>query len=132
MLSLAALDAALDEWAAVDMAAVRAKSLQLTAMFASLALSLCGRHGVRVAGPAEAAARGSHVSLHCQQGYAVMRALAADGVIGDFRAPDMMRFGFAPLYNGFADVWDAAHKLAEVLDERRWDRPEFRDRRAVT
>ena len=132
ILNLAALDAAIDEWANVDMKAVRAKSLRLTELFANLAIARCGTHGLRLAGPADANARGSHVSLHCPEGYAVMRALVADGVIGDFRAPDMIRFGFAPLYNGFADVWDAADKLAGVLVGRRWDQPEFRMRRAVT
>ena len=132
ILNLAALDAALDEWADVDMAMVRAKSVKLSELFANLAVARCGVHGIKLAGPADAKARGSHVSLQCPEGFAVMRALVADGVIGDFRAPDMIRFGFAPLYNGFAEVWDAVDKLARVLGERRWDQPRFRERRAVT
>ena len=132
ILTLSALDAALDEWAGVDMAAVRAKSMQLTGMFAALVDAHCAKHGVKVAGPADAHARGSHVSLNCPHGFAVMRALIAGGVVGDFRAPDVIRFGFAPLYNGLVDAWDAADKLADILDERRWDDPRFRERNVVT
>ena len=87
---------------------------------------------MRISGPAEAQARGSHVSLHCPEGFAVMRALIASGVVGDFRAPDVIRFGFAPLYNRFVDAWDAANALASILDERRWDDPRFRAHEAVT
>ena len=61
-----------------------------------------------------------------------MRALIASGVVGDFRAPDVIRFGFAPLYNRFVDAWDAANALASILDERRWDDPRFRAHEAVT
>jgi kynureninase len=65
-------------------------------------------------------------------GYAVMQALIARGVVGDFRAPDVLRFGFAPLYNGYAEVWDAVEALREVLATRAWDRPEFHARAQVT
>ena len=130
MLSLAALEAALDEWADVDMTAVRAKSLLQTKLFTDLVRARCD--GLGIVGPADARQRGSHVALRHPEGYAVMRALTADGVIGDFRAPDMIRFGFAPLYNSFVEVWDAVDKLARVLDERRWDQPQYRERRAVT
>ena len=132
ILTLSALDAALDEFSGIDMAAVRAKSVKLTALFQHLVTARCGKHGLRVSGPADPNARGSHLSLHCPEGFAVMRALIAAGVIGDFRAPDVIRFGFAPLYNGFADAWDAASALARILDERRWDTPQFRAREAVT
>jgi len=132
ILTLSALDAALDEFAGIDMAAVRAKSVKLTALFQQLVTARCGKHGLRVSGPADPNLRGSHLSLHCPEGFAVMRALVAEGVIGDFRAPDVIRFGFAPLYNGFTDAWDAANALARILDERRWDTPQFRAREAVT
>lgn len=121
ILSLCALDAALDVWDGVDMAMVRAKSLRLTELFASLALARCQKHGLRLAGPAEAAKRGSHVSLHCPNGLAVMKALIAAGVVGDFRAPDVIRFGFAPLYNRHVDAFDAAATLARILEERSWE-----------
>jgi kynureninase len=76
--------------------------------------------------------RGSHVSLHCPEGYAVMQALIEHRVIGDFRAPGMIRFGFAPLYNGYAQVFDAVEILARILDEHLWDTPQFRAKKAVT
>jgi kynureninase len=70
--------------------------------------------------------------LHCPEGYAVMQALIAAKVIGDFRAPDLIRFGFTPLYTRYADVWDAVDCLARILDGRLWDQPQFRARKAVT
>jgi kynureninase len=76
--------------------------------------------------------RGSHVSLHCPDGYAVMQALIAHGVIGDFRAPDIIRFGVTPLYTRFVDIWEAAAILTRILDERLWDDPRFKSRKAVT
>ena len=76
--------------------------------------------------------RGSHVSLHHPEGYAVMQALIANHVIGDFRSPGMMRFGFTPLYTSFADVWDAVDILARILDAKEWDQPQFLSRKAVT
>jgi kynureninase len=78
------------------------------------------------------AQRGSHVSLTCPEGYAVMQALIQAGVIGDFRAPDMIRFGFTPLYTSFTDVWDAVDVLARILETRHWDKPEFLTRKVVT
>jgi kynureninase len=72
------------------------------------------------------------VSLTHPEGYAIVQALIARGVIGDFRAPDILRFGFAPLYLRHVDVWDAAQALREVVETRAWDRPEFRARKAVT
>ena len=76
--------------------------------------------------------RGSHVSLHHPQGYAVMQALIASGVVGDFRMPDMMRFGFTPLYTSFAEVWDAVEILARILEGEEWDQPQFLAKKAVT
>ncbi len=132
ILSLAALDAALDVWDDVGMQAVRKKSLALCGAFIELVRQRCERHGVTVAGPSDINARGSHVSLHHDQGYAVMQALIAANVIGDFRAPDMMRFGFTPLYTSFTDVWNAVGILARILDNREWDQPQFLARKAVT
>jgi kynureninase len=76
--------------------------------------------------------RGSHVSLHCEEGYAVMQALIANGVIGDFRAPDIIRFGFAALYNRYADVFDAVETLHRILARKLWAAPEFTSKKAVT
>ena len=132
ILSMAALDAALDVWDGIDMQAVRTKSMALCGLFAELAETRCGRHGVKLAGPRDMAERGSHVSLHCPEGYAVMQALIAHRVVGDFRAPDMIRFGFTPLYTRFIDVWDAVDVLSRILDQRLWDQPQFMARKAVT
>lgn len=132
ILSMEALDSALDVWDGIDMQMVRKKSMALCGLFAELAETRCGQHGVRLAGPRDMARRGSHVSLHCPEGYAVMQALIAHRVIGDFRAPDMIRFGFTPLYTRFIDVWDAVDVLSRILDQRLWDQPQYLARKAVT
>ena len=132
ILSMAALDAALDVWDDVDLGVLRKKSLDLCRTFIELVEQRCGAHGVTVAGPRRMEERGSHVSLHHPEGYAVMQALIAANVVGDFRAPDMMRFGFTPLYTSFAEVWDAVEILARILDMREWDQPQFLARKAVT
>ncbi|MGE0237729.1 MAG: kynureninase [Parvibaculaceae bacterium] len=132
VLSMIALASALDVWEGVDMQAVRDKSVRLAELFISEVEGRCAAHGLKLASPRDAKARGSQVSFHCAEGYAVMQALIAQGVIGDFRAPDIIRFGLTPLYIGFADVWDAAHVLERVLAERLWDRAAFKTRAAVT
>jgi kynureninase len=132
VLSLAALDAALDVWDDVDMEAVGAKSRALGAAFIALVEEHCARHGVVVTGPRDMAHRGAHVALRHPEAHAVMQALIATGVVGDFRAPDMMRFGLAPLTTRFVDVWDAVAALARILDGHGWDEPQYRVRRAVT
>jgi kynureninase len=132
ILSLVALDAALDEWADVDMLAVEKKSHSLCQLFVDLVETSSSTYGLKLAGPRAMHSRGSHVSFHCDNGYAVMQALIAAGVVGDFRAPDLIRFGFAPLYNSHAEVFDAAAKLAQILEHRLWDTPEFTTRKKVT
>jgi len=128
VLSLAALEAGVDELLAVDLHAVRRKSLAMTGLFRRLVAGM----GLELAGPEDPAACGSQVSLRHPQGYAIVQALIARGIVGDFRAPDILRFGFAPLYLRFADVWDAAAALRDVLETGAWDRPEFHRRHAVT
>ncbi|WP_119275058.1 kynureninase [Taklimakanibacter deserti] len=132
VLSMIALDSALDVWDGVDMQAVRDKSVRLANLFISEVEGRCASHGLKLASPRDAAGRGSQVSFHCTDGYAVMQALIAHGVIGDFRAPDIIRFGLTPLYIGFADVWDAAHILERVLAEGLWDRADFKKKAQVT
>jgi kynureninase len=132
ILSMVALDAAMDEWADVDLQALQQKSRGLCQLFIDLVEDSCGKHGLKLAGPRDMVQRGSHVSFHCPEGYAVMQALIARGVIGDFRAPDIIRFGFAPLYNSHVEVFDAAAALAEILDTRSWDKPELLAKKAVT
>ena len=133
VLSMVALDAALDVWDGVNITALRAKSQALTGYFIELVETRCAGHGLTLISPRDPEARGSQVSFtHAQGGYAIISALIADGVIGDFRAPDVLRFGFTPLYTSFADVWHAVDRMAAILDENRWDKPEFHARKAVT
>ena len=91
----------------------------------------CAGHGF-TNGSAARSERGSQVGLLHPEGYAIMQAVIARGVIGDFRAPDMLRFGFAPLYNRYVEVWDAVAVLKAVMDARAWDAPKFKARAAVT
>ena len=130
VLQLAALEAALDVWDGVDMAALDARRAALTDRFVAAVEASC--EGVTLASPRDAAHRGSQISFRHPDAYAVMQALIARGVIGDFRAPDILRFGFAPLYNDEADVDRAARTLAEILNTRAYDAPEFAARKAVT
>lgn len=132
VLSMIALSSALDVWDGVDLKGLRDKSVRLAELFISEVEGRCTKYGLKLASPREAEKRGSQVSFHCADGYAVMQALIAEGVIGDFRAPDIIRFGLTPLYVGFTDVWEAARILERVMAERLWDRPQFKTRAAVT
>jgi kynureninase len=123
ILSLVALDAALDLWQGLDIAAVRNKSVALSELFIAAVEGRCRGLGLELASPRDPARRGSHVAFRHEQGYRVMQALIARGVVGDFRAPDLMRFGIAPLYLRYVDVFDAALALHDVLDRRAWDKP---------
>jgi len=129
-LSLIALEAALEAFDGVDMALLRRKSAALTDLFIRLADQELSGFGL--ASPREAAYRGSQVSLTHEQGYPIMQALIARGVIGDFRAPDILRFGFAALYVRFIDVWDAVAALKDIMATQAWAAPQFRERKAVT
>jgi kynureninase len=131
ILSMTALDAALDVILEADLALVREKSERLTSFFVEAVEQECGGT-VRLVSPRDPSRRGSQVSFSHTDGYAVMRALISRGVVGDFRAPDVLRFGFAPLYVRFADAFDAARALADVLSTRAHERPEFRRLSAVT
>lgn len=130
VIQMAALDAALDIWDRVDMDALRAASLALTDRFIAGVEGACP--GLTLATPRDPARRGSQVSFRHPQGYPIMQALIARGVIGDFRAPDILRFGFAPLYVTARDVDAAVAVLAEVMATAAWDRAEYRQRSAVT
>jgi kynureninase len=114
LIAFAALDGALEAWRDVDLKDVRTKSQALTELFIARVEAL-GESGLRLASPRDANARGSHVALTFARGYELIQALIARGVIGDFRAPDIVRFGFTPLYLRYVDVWDAATFMGEVL-----------------
>ncbi len=129
-LNLIALEAALTAFDGVDMQALRTKSLALTDLFIRLVDERLAGFGL--ATPRDAAQRGSQVSLTHPEAWPIMQALIARGVIGDFRAPDILRFGFTPLYVGFADVWHAVATLADIMTTQAWAQPEFRQRKAVT
>jgi kynureninase len=131
VLSMAALDASLDVMLEADMRAMRRKSLDLGDLFLALVEQECAGHGF-VVGSVPTAERGSQIGLLHPEGYAIMQALIARGVVGDFRAPDMLRFGFAPLYNRYVEMFDAVAILKQVMDRRDWDTPRFKARAAVT
>ncbi len=132
ILSMTALDGALEVFAGVDLQQVRAKSQAMADLFIALVEERCAAFGLQLITPRNAAARGSHVSFTHPEGYAVMQALIARDVVGDFRAPDAMRFGFTPLHTRFVDVWAAVEHLHAVLANEEWRRPEFQARQAVT
>ena len=130
ILSMAALDAALDVFEGVDMHALQERSIALSEDFIRRIELDCPE--LQHASPRNPAQRGSQVSFRFRQGYPAMQALIARGVIGDFRAPDVMRFGFAPLYIGLADIETAAGALVEIVRRGLWDRPEYHARNKVT
>jgi kynureninase len=132
ILGITALEAGVDLMLQADAQCRIDKSRALTDLFVKLVESRCAGQGLDLASPRDTKARGSHVAFRHAHGYAVMQALIARGVIGDFRAPDLMRFGFASLYNRYADCWHAAETLRDVLQTAAWDRPEFQQRRPVT
>src|SRR5262249_30832297 len=131
ILSMAALEAALGAYDGVSVDAVRAKSVALTELFGrEVDDRLPGVFGL--ASPRRAEDRGSHVALTHPDAYAVKEALIARGVVGDFRPPDILRLGFAPLYVRFVDAWDAVDRLVAVMAAGEWDEPAYRQRAVVT
>ena len=121
VVSLALVECGLAIFADTDMASIRRKSVALTDLFIALVDGRCASHPLTLVTPRLAAARGSHVSIAHPQGLAVMRSLIARGVIGDYREPAIMRFGFTPLYTRFVDVWDAVEVLRDILDNRLYE-----------
>lgn len=130
ILQMVALSAAMDIWDMADMQDVRTKSIELTELFIKRVEAACP--DLQLASPRDPAQRGSQVSFRFADGYAAMQALIARGVIGDFRAPDIMRFGFTPLYIDEQDVENAVEILADIMQNRLWDAPEFKVRQRVT
>lgn len=131
ILAMAALDAGISTFDGISMSDAQEKSRKLSQLFITEVEERCGKE-VRLASPREPALRGSHVVFSHKDGYSVMQALIARGVIGDFRAPDLMRFGFTPLYNSFAEIVAAAEILEHVLKTKEWDQPRFKTRAKVT
>ena len=130
VIQMVALSSALDIWDEVDMAALRARSIELSELFIAEVEKTCPM--LRLASPREPQARGSQVSFCFENGYAAMQALIARGVIGDFRAPDIMRFGITPLYLDESDIRKAVAIMGEVMQGALWDRAEYKAVKAVT
>lgn len=132
ILAIAALEVGVDLLLEVDRATLFAKSRTLCSLFIELVEQRCAGLGLSLVTPRDPMQRGSHVSFAHADGYPVMQALIARRLIGDFRAPDILRFGFTPLYLGYEDVWRAVDILHDVLSSGSWDRPELRTQAAVT
>tara|TARA_R110000868_G_scaffold243100_3_gene498985 strand:- start:54879 stop:56072 length:1194 start_codon:yes stop_codon:yes gene_type:complete len=130
VIQMTVLEEAMKAWDGIEMADIRARSIELCEQFIAGVEASCPM--LELASPRDAQNRGSQVSFKCADGYAVMQALIARGVIGDFRAPDIIRFGFTPLYIDNTDVDGAVKILAEIMETRAWDKPEFHKRNAVT
>lgn len=130
ILQLAALEASLDIWDTVDMAALRKASLALQDQYIAGVEAACPT--LTLATPRDHALRGSQVSFRHAQGYAIMQAMIARGVIGDFRAPDIIRCGFTPLFIDATDVARAIAIIADIMQNNLWDRPEYKTRAKVT
>lgn len=130
VIQMAALEASMDIWDMADMNDVRARSIELSDAFIEGVEAACPT--LTLASPRDAEGRGSQVSFRHPEGYAIMQALISRGVIGDFRAPDILRFGFTPLYTTMEDVTGATAILAEIMETGAWDRPEFKSRARVT
>ena len=132
ILSLTALDTALDAFDGVKMPEAREKAGALGDLFIERVEARCAGKGLTLASPCAAGLRGGQVSFHHPQGWAVMQNLIARGIIGDFRSPDVIRFGFAPLYVRRVDVWDAVEVLGEILDSGTWRDARYQTIAAVT
>jgi len=132
ILSLAALECGVQAISRAGVDRLRRKSTTLTDLFVRLVEQECPGSGLALASPREAERRGSQVALRHPEAYAIVQALIARGMIADFRAPDILRFGFAPAYLRFADVWDAVAAMRAVMELREWERPEHRARARVT
>ncbi len=132
IVSMSAMEPGLDIALEVDEGQLREKSLALTNLFMALVDQRLGDHPLTLITPVDESKRGSHVSYRHPEGYAVMQALIDQGVIGDYREPEVLRLGVTPLYLGYADIWDAVETLREVLDDELWKDPKFQVRGAVT
>ncbi|HEX7910247.1 MAG TPA: kynureninase [Paraburkholderia sp.] len=131
-LGVIALESALEAFDGVDLDVLRDKSVALGNLFIELSDQELQGTGCTLASPRDAQRRGSQVSLAHAQGYAIMQALIARNVIGDFRAPDILRFGFAPLYVRYVDIWDTVAQLKDIIATDAWNTEEFKARKSVT
>ncbi len=130
--SLSIAEIGIDIMLRADMQQIREKSMRMTDLFIELVEERCGDYGFELISPRNAEQRGSHVSFHNDDGYSIIRAMHDQGVVCDFRAPGKMRFGFAPLYIRYVDVWDAADRLHNILANDTWKEPKYQVRATVT
>ena len=130
VIAMAALEASLDIWDGVDLAALRQQSIMLGDLLISEVARNCP--GLQLVSPRDGNQRGSQISFAFHEGYAAIQALIARGVVGDFRAPNIMRFGICPLYIGETDIRAAAAHIAAVINDHLWDSPVFLKKNAVT
>ncbi len=132
ILSLAALEAGVESFAGASMDSLWAKSAALFDLFGALVAERCAGHGLECISPLEDDRRGSHISFRHPHAFEICQALIAAGVIGDFRAPDVVRFGLTPLYLGFEDIWEAVGRLSSILESGSWRDQRFAVRGKVT
>jgi kynureninase len=132
VIAMAALEASVELILEAPMDAIRAKSVALCDLFIALMDQHCEGMGFELISPRGGTWRGSHLSYRHEASYPLMQALIASGVVGDCRPPDLVRFGFAPLYVRYVDLWDAVMRIAGIARTRAWDRPEYRARQSVT
>ncbi len=132
ILSLCGVSTGLDTFHGIQMDEVRKKSMALCQLFIDLVTQRCGNYGLEIIGPIHAEQRGSHVSVAFEQGYSVVQAMIEQGVTGDFRAPNLMRFGFTPLYIGYEQVWNAIEVLGDCLQREVWKDEKYDRRSLVT
>lgn len=132
VISMVALEASLDIWSDVSLAMVREKSVALGDLFIALVEERCAGFDLQLVSPRQSDRRGSQVCFAHDEAFAIMQALIARNVVGDFRAPDILRFGFAPLYVRYVDIFDAVEHLADILQTEEWNQPQFKARGAVT
>jgi kynureninase len=130
--SLSIAEIGIDIMLRADMNQIREKSMRMTDLFIELVESRCGDFDFELVSPRDANRRGSQVSFHKDGGYPIIRAMHDRGVVCDYRAPGNMRFGFAPLYLRYADVWDAVDRLHDILTNETWKEPQYQVRSAVT
>ncbi|RFB65802.1 MULTISPECIES: kynureninase [unclassified Herbaspirillum] len=132
LLSMLSLESALEIFDGVEMSALRKKSVALTELFIKLVDEKLSPYQFGLASPRDSAVRGSQVSLTHEQGYAIVQALIARGITGDFRMPNILRFGFTPLYVSFANVYDTVQAIAEIMESGEWNQDKFLTKKAVT
>ncbi len=132
VIGLSVLEVGVDIMAQADMSDIRRKSSKMGDLFIQLLDEKCKDYGFEIVSPRDANVRGSQVSMKHDNGYAIVQALIARGVIGDFRAPDIMRFGFTPLYLRYIDIWNMVEILVEIMETNEWQKPEYSKVAAVT